>query len=88
MIPALELVHGLGMQTCTLVNSHPAFGIFQGFPDTRVELFFEKQLNMCLALGVEHGLHINECRRRVQQLETMSLMDVMVENSNIQNDQQ
>lgn len=28
----------------------------QGIPDTRVDLFFERPLNMCMALGAEHGL--------------------------------
>ena len=63
-------MHGLGMQTCGLVNQHPAFGIFQGIPETRVELFFERSLNMCMALGVEHRLELCVCRDRVLHLET------------------
>jgi len=47
-------VHRLGMQACNMVNKHHAFGVFQGDPETRVELFFERQLNICMALGVEH----------------------------------
>lgn len=33
----------------------------QGIPETRVELFFERPLNMCMALGVEHSLKTREC---------------------------
>jgi hypothetical protein len=53
---AVEAVHCLGVETCSMVNNHPVFGIFQGIPETRVELFFERPLNMCMALGVEHSL--------------------------------
>ena len=51
---ATRRVHKLGMQTCNLVNKHPVFGVFQADPETRVQPFFEKQLNICMALGVEH----------------------------------
>ena len=40
----------------------------QGIPDTRVDLFFERPLNMCMALGAEHGL-----RRRCTAVCTASL---------------
>jgi hypothetical protein len=52
----IKHVHQLGVQTCNLINNHPAFGVFQGNPETRVQPFFERQLNMCMALGVEHLL--------------------------------
>lgn len=59
----LEAVYALGVQTLSMLNETPVLGVFQGMPDTRVELFFERPLNMCMALGAEHGL----CRRAIIQ---------------------
>lgn len=52
----VEEVYCMGADTCRMVNRHPVLGVFQGIPETRVELFFERALNMCMALGAEHGL--------------------------------
>lgn len=52
----VQAVYSLGVQTCCMLNAHPALGVFQGIPETKVELFFERPLNMCMALGAEHGL--------------------------------
>ena len=55
----LQTVHNMGVHTCNMINRHPVFGVFQANPETRVELFFERPLNMCMALGVEHSLQNN-----------------------------
>ena len=43
-----DLLHSIGDVECVIEK--------QGIPDTRVDLFFERPLNMCMALGAEHGL--------------------------------
>lgn len=62
----IEAVYKMGVQACRMLNAHPALGVFQGIPETRVELFFDRQLNACMALGVEHGLSMQNAR--LQQL--------------------
>ena len=65
LLDAIKIVHGLGAETCSMVNRHPSLGVFQGIPQTKVELFFERPLNMCMALGVEHSLSTKVCMEKV-----------------------
>lgn len=63
----IEAVYCMGVQACRMLNKHPALGVFQGIPETRIEIFFERPLNMCMALGVEHGLSMHNRTRQQQQ---------------------
>ena len=72
---AVELVQGLGAETYALINRHPAFGKFRcsegkgmDIHANREKLFFEDPLNICMALGTEHGwLDLAECRKKARQ---------------------
>lgn len=60
----IELVQGLGAETYSLINKHPTFNKFRS---SNVDLFFEAPLNMCMALGTEHGwLDLRSCRQKAR----------------------
>jgi hypothetical protein len=62
---AVELVQGLGAETYAVIS---VFRCAEGNVPPTKELFFEAPLNMCMALGTEHGwLDLAECRARARR---------------------